>query len=84
MSHSNPYQYSRSQLETSILETARTLKTPEKWAQTIASRTADSVDAWIEGRGIVTESDIRRIAARKLRELSPDIAFVYQNYDNII
>ena len=84
MSQRSPRQYSRVQLESEILSLARSLGTPDKWANIIALRTADAVDEWIGDRDAVTDSDIRRVATQKLQELNPDIAFVYQNYDNII
>ena len=84
MSKTLQHQYSRQDLEQSILMIAQSLRTPEKWAQVIATSTADAVDDWIGDRGIITEADIQRVAGLKLQELSPDIAFVYQNYDNII
>jgi 2-phosphoglycerate kinase len=78
------YTYSREDLKKEILEHARSLRLAPKWAETIAEKTAKNVDVWIEGRGIVTEADIRRIAHQTLKKLSSDIAFVYKNYDKII
>ena len=78
------YTYSRDALKKEILEHARSLHLAPKWAETIAEKTAKNVDAWIKNRGIVTETDLRRVAHQTLKKLSPDIAFVYKNYDKII
>lgn len=77
-------EYSSERLKKEIMANAKSLNIAEKWAETIANKTAKHVDAWVKGRGVVTESDIRRVACEKLEILSPDIAYIYKNHGKIL
>ena len=75
------YEYSASGVKQSILRNARSLGMPEGWAKQIVSK---QTDAWIADKEIVTEDDLRREVIKELEELSPDLAYAYQNHDKII
>ena len=79
-----PKIYASKSLRQAVLADARALGIAEKWAETIANKTVDHVNKWIKNRGAVTESDIRRVAYKKLQELNPDIAYIYKNRDKIL
>ena len=78
------YAYSSSAFKKEIFKNAKSLGIAEKWAETIASQATQHVDSWIKNRGIVTEDDLRRIAYKKLKELNPDIAYIYKNRGKIL
>jgi 2-phosphoglycerate kinase len=78
------YEYSASGVKQSILRNARSLGMPEGWAKQIADRVSKQTDAWIADKEIVTEDDLRREVIKELEELSPDLAYAYQNHDKII
>ena len=78
------YEYSASGVEQSILRNAKSIGLPEGWAKQIAKRVSKEADAWIADKEIVTESDLRRQIVKELKELSPDLAYAYQNHDKII
>lgn len=79
-----PLTYSSAKLKSQIKADARSLGIAEKWAETIASRTAQHVDQWLKDRTTITEADLTRVACQKLRELSPDIAYIYKNRGKIL
>ena len=79
-----PRPYSSSDLKKQILADARSLQIAEKWAETIADKTARHVDAWVKGRGAVTAADLTRIAAEKLEGLHPELAYIYLNRGKIL
>lgn len=76
--------YSSAALKKQLLADAKSLNIPEKWAETIATKTVIHVDAWVKGRGAITEPDIARIAYEKLKQLNADLAYIYMNRDKII
>ncbi len=78
------YDYSSSGVKQSILRNAKSIGLPEGWAKQIAARVAKETDKWIAGKEIVTENDLRRKIISELKELSPDLAYAYQNHDKII
>ena len=78
------YEYSHDGVKESILRQAKILRLPEGWAETLAEKTAQKIDKWIEDKDMVTEDDLRRDICKELQILSPDIAFAYKNHDKII
>lgn len=78
------YEYSSNGVKQSILRNAKSIGLPEGWAKQIATRVAKDTDEWIADKEIVTESDLRRQIIKELKELSPDLAYAYQNHDKII
>jgi len=78
------YEYSSSGIKESVLRNARSIGLPEGWAKQIATRVAKETDAWIADKEIATESDLRRQIIKVLKQLSPDLAYAYQNHDKII
>ena len=79
-----PKPYSSADLTSQILADAKSLKIPEKWALTVATKTTKHVDQWVKGRGAVTEADINRVATAKLKEYHADLAYIYKNRGRII
>ena len=79
-----PQNYSSLALQKQILADAKSLGIAQGWAETIATKTTQHVDAWIKDRGTVTESDITRIAHQKLKQYSPDLAYIYKNRGKIL
>ena len=80
----NAKEYSSAALKKQIISDAKSLQIPEKWAETIANKTAKHVDTWLKNRGTVTEADLIRVAYTKLKELNPDIAYIYKNRGKIL
>ena len=78
------YDYSSSGVKQSILRNAKSIGLPEGWAKQIATRVAKETDKWIADKEIVTENDLRRKIISELKELSPDLAYAYQNHDKIL
>ncbi|MBQ9684510.1 hypothetical protein IJV57_03485 [Candidatus Saccharibacteria bacterium] len=78
------YEYTHDGVKESILRHARALRLPEGWANQISERIANATDKWIEDKDIVTEDDLKIFISKELDEVSPDIAFAYQNHDKII
>jgi len=79
-----PKPYSASALKQQILTDAKSLKIAEKWAETIADQTVKHVDQWIKDRGTITADDLNRVAHKKLKELHPDLAYIYKNRGKIL
>ena len=76
--------YSSTALKKQIIADAKSLKIAEKWAETIAEKTVKHVDAWIKGRGTVTEADLNRVAHQKLKTYNADLAYIFKNRGKII
>jgi len=76
--------YSSAALKKQIMAEAKSLNIAEHWAEIIANKTVQHVDAWVKNRSIVTETDIDRIACSKLQELNPDLAYIHQNHGKIL
>ena len=79
-----PKKYSSDKLKAEILALAKSLRLADKWAETIATKTVTHVDKWLEKHTIVTDEDVHRVAYKKLKELSADVAYIYKNRDKII
>lgn len=79
-----PQAYSSTALKKQILADAKSLKIAEKWAETIANKTAKHTETWLKNRGTVTEADINRIAHKKLKELNADLAYIFKNRGKIL
>lgn len=84
MKKQKQYRYSRIGVIQSIMRQARAAKLPEGWARSLANTVADTTDRWILNKDIITEDDLRGVIIARLGELSPDLAFAYQNHDKII
>lgn len=78
------YNYSHEGVKQSIIRKARAASFPEGWADSLAENVAKSTDQWILNKDTVTEDDLRGVIVDRLLELSPDLAFAYQNHDKII
>ena len=78
------YEYSHDGIKDSVFRHAKALRLPEGWGEQLSERIAKATDKWIEDKDIVTEDDLRIFICKELDEVSPDIAFAYQNHDKII
>lgn len=52
---------------------------PSGYAESIARKVVGEVDKWLESRPEVTSSDLRRIAAQKLKPYHPDASYLYEH-----
>ena len=77
-------EFSGAQLKADILKEARALRRPPGAAEQVAERTVKYVEKWLEGRKVVTQDDLDRVTAKKLRELDKDLAYIYRNRDKIV
>ncbi len=78
------YEYDREGIKQHVMRTAKSAGVPEGWAAQIAERVAKRTDAWIRDKDLVTEGDLRKVIAKELDKIAPDIAFAYKNHDKII
>ena len=60
------------------------MRTPEGQAEDIARTVTLDVMRWCEIRPEITSSDIRRQAAKALRSLHTDAAYVYERHKTTI
>jgi len=78
------YEYSREGVKQSVLRAAKSARIEDGWANQIAERAAKAADTWIADKNIVTEADLRKVIAKELEEVAPDVAFAYKNHGKII
>jgi hypothetical protein len=78
------YEYSHDDVKQKIIQHGAGLGLPKGWLEQIAELAASAVDKWAESKGTVTEEDIRNQVVNQLRPLNADIAYAYENYDQII
>lgn len=66
-------------LHQSILASCLSVRAPAGQAEDIAGRVTVGVMHWCHDRPEVTSSDIRRTAAKHLRPLHEDAAYIYEH-----
>ncbi len=76
--------YTKAKLKKEILQEARVLGLHRGAVELIADRVADEVDQWVTKRASVTESDLDRVTAARLRKYNADLAYLYRNRSKII
>ncbi len=63
---------------------AKALNIPEGSAEVFIKKSLDEAAKSLPKTTRLTEQDIIRIVAKKLRKYNSDLAYVYENYDRII
>ena len=76
--HSEPYD--RRKLYASIYAACLVLREPIATAEMTAAQAETYVEAWLERKHEVTSNDIRRVAAKHLKSLNPEVAFQYLHH----
>ena len=76
--------FSRRMLKRDILREAKVLKIALGSAEAIADITVEKVAHWAEGRGAITERDLDKIVAQKLKPYNEDLAYVFRERGKII
>ena len=77
-------EFSPDKLHQSIVASCLSVRTPEGQAEDIARTVTLEVMRWCEIRPEITSSDIRRQAAKALRSLHTDAAYVYKRHKTTI
>lgn len=77
-------EYSREKLKKSILVEAAALNIPDGQAEEIAKKACNEVEKWLKTKTEVTSNDIRLIAAKSLKKLHEDLAYIYGSREHII
>ena len=76
--------FSRRVLKRDILREAQVVKIAPGSAAAIADIVVEKVAKWADGRGEITEKDLDRVVAEKIRPYSADLAYVFKERDKII
>lgn len=76
--------YSKLRLKRDIMREGRILGLHTGSTEAIAERVADEVEKWLSGRGEVTEKDLDRVTATRLRKFNPDLAFMFRERKKFI
>lgn len=77
-------EFSPEKLHQSIVATCLSVRTPEGQAEDTAKQVTLSVMNWCQIRPSITSADIRRHAAKTLKGLHPDAAYLYEHYKHIV
>ncbi len=76
--------YTKAKLKKEILQEARVLGLHRGAVELIADRVSDEVDQWVSARASITEADLDRVTAARIRKYNPDLAYWYRNRSKII
>lgn len=76
--------FSPEELVSELKMSSRALNLPEGSVEPIIRRTLEGVLTWLEGRDIITKSDLERVVSRELGKYSPDLRLLYENRDKFI
>ena len=77
-------EFSPDKLHRSIVAACLSVRAPEGHAEDIARAVTLDVMRWCETRPEITSSDIRRQAAKALRSLHTDAAYIYERHKTTI
>lgn len=77
-------EFNPEKLHRSIVAACLSVHAPEGQADDTARRVTLTVMNWCQTRPSITSTDIRRHAAKTLRELHPDAAYLYEHYKHIV
>ena len=80
--HSEPYDEKK--LRRSIELACGSVKLPEGVARDTSQQVAKAVNSWLANKQEVTSSDIRRIATKTLSIVSPEAAYLYKHYHQML
>jgi len=72
--------FDRQKLYDSILAACLSAQTASGHAESIARAITDEVLEWLSSRPEVTSHDLRRVAARHLKNHHPDAAYLYEQH----
>ena len=76
--------FDRSKLHKSIVSVCLSVRVPQGQAESTAHSVCDSVIVWLKDRPEVTSGDIRAVAAKQLKRLHPEAAYLYEQHHKII
>lgn len=76
--------YDQAMLKKALQRAAKSSNVAEGWGKDIENMVLAAVAAWIKDKGVVTQGDIKREALAKLKSLSPEMAFAFEQQDNIM
>lgn len=76
--------FSRLRLKRDIMREGRVLNRHTGAVEMIAERVCDEVEKWIGDRPEITEADLNRVTAARIRKYDVDLAYVYRNRGKII
>ena len=76
--------YTKAKLKKELLQEARVLGLHRGAVELMVDRVADEVDAWVSARAQVTEKDLDRVTAARLRKYNPDLAYWYRNRSKVV
>ena len=76
--------WTKAKLKNEILQEARVLGLHRGAVELMADRVADEVDEWVSARAIVTEKDLDRVTAARLKKYNADLAYWYRNRSKIV
>lgn len=71
-------------LEKTLKFHTRGLGIPDGAAEIFIEKTLKSVKKELKNKTIITDEDLVRTVSKELKKYSPDLAYVYKNYDKII
>ena len=72
--------FDRQKLHDSIVAACLSSRVASGQAESIARAVADDVIEWLETKPEVTSHDLRRVAARHLKNHHPDAAYLYEQH----
>lgn len=70
--------FERDKLHASVLAACLSVRTPEGYAESIATSVCKAVNEWLSSKPEVTSEDLRRKAADALTVFHPDAAYLYK------
>lgn len=76
--------FSQAKLHESIIAACLSVRAAEGSATTAADAVVQAVKAWLAEHPEVTSSDIRRVAAKTLRDHNPEAAYFYTHHKHIV
>ncbi|MBQ6130487.1 hypothetical protein IJI72_02245 [Candidatus Saccharibacteria bacterium] len=76
--------FSPEALVSDLKTSSRALNLPEGSVEPIIKHTLEGVLTWLEGRDIITKSDLERAVSRELEKYSPDLHLLYENRNKFI
>lgn len=76
--------FSRDKLHQSITAACLSVRASEGSAKTAATAVCDAVETWLHERPEVTSDDIRRTAAKTLKNHNPEAAYFYTHHKHIV
>ncbi len=76
--------FSETKLHDSIIAACLSVRAAEGSAATAADAVVGAVTAWLAEHPEVTSSDIRRVAAKTLKDHNPEAAYFYTHHKHIV